>query len=315
MQDVQRKKDQNPNFNDLDLTIKPAVLKDEIKNLKKKVNRLQETNQKLNNELICIKQKINDIRVDAVNDQILKLPPKQQMVVRNCFEFAEMNPKARRYSKEWLCLCLLMRSLSARLYDRMRTWKILPLPTRITLSDHIKNIGLNYGFQESIFECLSLRASRMATCDKRGVLSADEMAIAESLYFNRTALRIEGFVNLGKITTLEQRVEKADHILLLLFQPFQGKWIQPVGIFLSKGAADKVALKSIIFEAIERLGTAGFIVDGVCTDGAQWNRGLWKSYKITVNNVSCENPFKTSASRFLQSKSATLLFFGFSAFN
>lgn len=237
---------------------------------------------------------IKQIKLDAVEEKILKLPEKQQLVVKNCIEFAGKDSRGRRYSKEWICLSLLMRSLSSRLYDRMREFQILPLPCKLTLNEYIKNLGLTYGFQDSILDCLGFRASQMNDYEKRGILVGDEMSISESIYFTPATFTLEGFVYLGASTPDEERLKRADHALVLMFQPFQGQWVQPIGMFLSKGAATSKILKPLFFEAIERLGKKGFMVDGVTTDGATWNRRVWTICGIdeTANVIFCKNPFK-----------------------
>ena len=70
-----------------------------------------------------------------------------------------------------------------------------------------------------------------------GTLLIDEMQLSPSLAFNKKTLEINGFTNLGKYTPHHQACQKGDHALVLMFQPFKGKWIQSIACFLSKGAA------------------------------------------------------------------------------
>lgn len=48
---------------------------------------------------------------------------------------------------------------------------------------------------------------------------------------------MEGFTNLGKYTPKHQEGVKGDHALVVMFQPFRGKWVQTLGCILSKGSA------------------------------------------------------------------------------
>jgi hypothetical protein len=63
------------------------------------------------------------------------------------------------------------------------------------------------------------------------------MKISPQVKFDRSNMEFVGFTNLGKYTPENQRKQRGDHALVLLFQPFQGKWIQAVGAFLSRGCA------------------------------------------------------------------------------
>jgi len=83
---------------------------------------------------------------------------------------------------------------------------------------------------------------------------------------------------------------RGDHALVFLFQPFRGKWVQLVGAFLSKNCAKGDILHLLILECIILLENSGFFVDVVTTDGAAWNRNMWKQFSLTGLDCSCEHP-------------------------
>lgn len=112
------------------------------------------------------------------------------------------------------------------------------------------------------------------------------MQLTKSLYFNRASLNIEGFTNLGDHTPDNQKNVAGDHALVIMFQPFKGKWIQTLGCFLSKGSASGTVLHKLIMEAIILAENAGLAVDAVTTDGASWNRAMWKRFGISEKIVS-----------------------------
>lgn len=70
-----------------------------------------------------------------------------------------------------------------------------------------------------------------------GALLIDEMKISPRSTFDRYKMEVTGFTDLGKYTPELQKNKLGDHALVLLFQPFQGKWVQAVGTFLSRGCA------------------------------------------------------------------------------
>lgn len=118
----------------------------------------------------------------------------------------------------------------------------------------------------------------------------DEMKLSKTVAFNKENLKMEGFVNLGKYTPEHQAGVKGDHALVVMFQPFKGKWVQTLGCFLSKGSATGTVLHKILLEAVILTERAGLKIDGIAADGASWNRAMWEKFGVTENNVSVEHP-------------------------
>lgn len=121
------------------------------------------------------------------------------------------------------------------------------------------------------------------------MLLIDEMKLAQTVSFSSAKLEIQGFTNLGKYTPLHDRRKKGDHALVIMFQPFRGKWVQSLACFLSKGCASGTVLHQIVMECIILTEKSGLHVDVITTDGATWNRSMWTKFGITVDNVSCEH--------------------------
>lgn len=48
---------------------------------------------------------------------------------------------------------------------------------------------------------------------------------------------IKGFTDLGEFTPDNLKHVNGDHALVMMFQPFRGKWVQSIACFLSKNAA------------------------------------------------------------------------------
>lgn len=121
----------------------------------------------------------------------------------------------------------------------------------------------------------------------KGVLLIDEMKLSQTLSFNSAQMELQGFTNLGKYTPLHQQGKKGDHALVMMFQPFQGKWVQSLACFLSKGCASGTVLHHLVMECIILAEQAGLRIDAVTTDGATWNRSMWDKFGITLENGSC----------------------------
>lgn len=120
------------------------------------------------------------------------------------------------------------------------------------------------------------------------------MKLSSGLSFNKSTKMVEGLVNLGKYTSEKHEKELADHALVIMYQPFRGKWIQAVAAFCSKGAANGSELEKIIVESIGLLEKAGFKVDGVVSDAGPWNRVMWKLFGVNEKKASCIHPVEQS---------------------
>jgi len=124
----------------------------------------------------------------------------------------------------------------------------------------------------------------------KGTLVADEMKVSEATAFDSKNLLFKGFVDLGNHTPEGKETVHGDHALALLFQFLCGDGVQTVGVFLTKGCANSQCLHMIILEAIVLLENAGLMVDVVTTDGAAWNRSIWKLFGLSEYENSCPHP-------------------------
>lgn len=113
------------------------------------------------------------------------------------------------------------------------------------------------------------------------------MQISEGVAFDSEKLSLIGFTDLGEHTLEKQKKERGDHALVFLFQPFRGKWVQNIAAFLSKGAANGEVLSHLVTECIILLESSGFHVDVVTSDGATWNRSMWKKFGLKNLEASC----------------------------
>lgn len=65
---------------------------------------------------------------------------------------------------------------------------------------------------------------------RHGGLVVDEIKLCTHLD-KRSSGHIEGFVDLEKYTDDYDKHTKADHGLVVMFQPFIGKWTQVIGMY------------------------------------------------------------------------------------
>ncbi|XP_075725982.1 uncharacterized protein LOC142767684 [Rhipicephalus microplus] len=161
--------------------------------------------------------------------KIKQLPKKQQYAVRACFEASKRKSmRGYRYDKAWLLECIVLRINSPSLYEHLRAHKILILPSRFCLQKYIKAFNASYGFSRKLLECVKEKASEMNEMNRHGGLVIDQMKLSTHLDL-KSSMDIEGFVNPGQFTGAQDKHTKADHGLVVMFQPFVGKWTQIIG--------------------------------------------------------------------------------------
>lgn len=115
------------------------------------------------------------------------------------------------------------------------------------------------------------------------------MKLTKYIHFDEMNLKFEGFTYLGNYTPENQTNQAGDHALVMLFQPFKGKWVQSLGCFLSKGCAPGKVLHKLITECIILTENAGLKIDAIVSDGASWNRSMWTQFGVNEEEVSIEH--------------------------
>ncbi|KAH6931816.1 hypothetical protein HPB50_000881 [Hyalomma asiaticum] len=255
----------------------------QLRRQKAKVSRL---------ETILAKMKKANSTLSESNLQksLSELPEKQRQQVQTCFDAAKRKgTQGMKYSDEWLLDCIIMRIKSPKLYEHIRKHKIMVLPSKSCLNKYVKNYKSNFGFNENVFTAIAEKTKCMDEFQRHGGILIDEMKLSESLKVTSSGF-IEGFVDLGKYTPLDQSTQTCDHGLVVLYQPFSGNFSQILGVFGSHGNVKGDMLAKIITDATLAAEKSGLYVDFVTTDGASWNRSMWRQFGIkgTSKSVVCK---------------------------
>jgi len=95
----------------------------------------------------------------------------QKTLVIECFAAAKYkNPKIRRYTENWLMLCLLLNIRSPSAYKYLRARTLLPLPHPKTVRSHVASINTACGFDKDFLSLLKKKCDQMTDMAKHGVL-------------------------------------------------------------------------------------------------------------------------------------------------
>lgn len=66
--------------------------------------------------------------------------------------------------------CMLFRIQGPALYDKLKAEEVLPLPCVSTIQNYYKGLKAEYGFQDTLFDSLKLKAQGITSrAKKRGI--------------------------------------------------------------------------------------------------------------------------------------------------
>ncbi|KAF0739137.1 THAP-type domain-containing protein [Aphis craccivora] len=118
------------------------------------------------------------------------------------------NPKNRRYSENWLLLCLLFHIRAFGAYKILRNQNLLPLPCITSIRKYETIVKTDCGFDDSFFKLLKKRMFLKIEKQRHGILLFDEVQLRKGLYVNTRNLMYYGLEDMGG-TVLAQLVFKA----------------------------------------------------------------------------------------------------------
>lgn len=216
-----------------------------IKNLRRVKNNLQKN-------FIRAKQKVNDLKLELSNvqiemsklsdcsikekiDQCENMNESQKTLILECFTASKVkNIKNRRYSDNWLMLCLLFNIRSPSAYKYLRNSALLPLPHPKTVRRHLSLVKSTCGFDKDFLKILSKKVDKMNNKEKHGILLFDSINLRKSIHVNSSNLTYSGLEDYGDDVLNSGHKEYADHALVFMFQSLGSNFYQTIGCFASK---------------------------------------------------------------------------------
>ncbi|KAG0425501.1 hypothetical protein HPB47_027336 [Ixodes persulcatus] len=155
-------------------------------------------------------------------------------------------------------------------------------------------------FNEKVLAAIAEKTKDINPNRRHGEILVDEKKLSESLMVHKKVL-IDGFVDLGSYSPAGQEGVICDHGLVVLLQPFTGKWQQILGVFGAGGNVKADVLSRIIVDAVIFAEKSGLSVDFISCDGASWNRSMWKMFGITgkLTKTVCKVQHPVDPSQYL----------------
>lgn len=139
----------------------------------------------------------------------------QKTLIKECFSASKnKNTKSRRYSENWLMLCLLFNIRSPGAYKYLRDSQLLPLPHPKIVRQLLSCLKSTCGFDEDFLSLLAKKVQHMSTMEKHEVLLFDEISLRKSMQVSSSNLSYIGLEDHGNESTCHK--EFADHALVFM---------------------------------------------------------------------------------------------------
>ncbi|XP_050066806.1 uncharacterized protein LOC126555886 [Aphis gossypii] len=192
------------------------------------------TINKLNTELNNIHKRTREMSDSAVSNVLNKLSESQKTIINEIISTSKVhNPKSRRYSEDWILLCILLKIRSPSTYTFLREQDILPLPCTRTVRKYLFLIKTKCGFDEKFFQLLKKKLAMLSPQQRHGMLIYDEIILRESIDVDSKSLTYIGLEDFGE--DMESTGLKANHALVFMFQSLCTNFSQPIAVFASRG--------------------------------------------------------------------------------
>ncbi|XP_024882946.1 uncharacterized protein LOC112461798 [Temnothorax curvispinosus] len=249
-------------------------------------------------ELLMQSLKNKEAEIVAIQDQTLnekcsalKVPATQRIALKEIIAAAsKKHDRGRRYTDEWIMLCVLMNIWSPGFYEFLRKNNVMPLPCTRTIRNYISLINTKCGFDEHFAQLLKKQFETRTPLQRHGVLLLDEINLRKSVAVCSKNLTYVGLTDLGddeqQSTDLS---EQATHGLVLMFQLLADKYTQPVAVFASKNPVKGEELAKLVAKAVVYIESIGAKIHGVIADGAKTNTKMWSILDIKI----CHHDMKT----------------------
>lgn len=192
-------------------------------NLKRRLHLLTESIAAQQHQIASITEKGVEIKCAPV-----EMPKNLIIVIEEVINAAQKTDKrGRRYSDEFIMLCMLMNIRSQSYYEFLRKNDIIPLPCIKTIHDYLSLMGNQCGFDENFFKILKKSFNAKDMQNHHGVLVLDEINLRKSIAVFSKTLTYTGLTDYGKDGPQSTNInDLATHGLVLMYQSLTEKYTQ-----------------------------------------------------------------------------------------
>lgn len=141
--------------------------------------------------VLTLKQSIEEkeLEIAAIEDSKLEkrcselsVPVAQKIAMKEIIAAASnKDPKGRRYTEDWIMLCMLMNIQSPGHYEFLRKNNVLPLPCLRTIRGYLSLIDTKCGFDKNFGQLLQKHFDTKTSMQRHEVLLLDEINLRKSI--------------------------------------------------------------------------------------------------------------------------------------
>lgn len=248
-----------------------------VQALRKKYDRVRHLKNRAKHRVRLLRaagDQIASVKAETLDEKCLiaKISGAQKTVLSEIIASASKSRNNRRYSEEWVMLCILMNIRSPTYYEFLRRNKVLPLPCKRTIRNYFSLVNMKCGFDEKFGEVLKKHFKTKKGLQRHGVLLLDEISVRKSLTVCAKNLNYVGLTDMGDGATNSTDIrDQATHGLVIMYQSLGDSFTQPVAVFASKNQVKGDELSKIILQAIAFVENTGAMIHGIIGDGAATN--------------------------------------------
>lgn len=119
--------------------------------------------------------------------------------------------------------------------------------SNICINRYLSIIDTKCGFDANFFELFKIFIEKKEEINKHGALLFDEIFTREIINVKIQNLTYTGLVDFGEDGPQSTNVnEKANHTLIIMFQPFGDSYTQPIAVFASNDSVSGEMISQLI---------------------------------------------------------------------
>ncbi|XP_050590378.1 uncharacterized protein LOC126922135 isoform X1 [Bombus affinis] len=133
--------------------MKLKTMREKIKYKDARVNRMKDKLKRTTN--LIVNQQKKTCMICMTDSELDKISKNQKLVIQEIISAAKTkDPKGRRYTDDFIMMCMLMNIKSQSYYEFLRKNEIIPLPCARTIRDYMSQVGTKRGFDEKFVKLL-----------------------------------------------------------------------------------------------------------------------------------------------------------------
>ncbi|KAH7973905.1 hypothetical protein HPB49_006801 [Dermacentor silvarum] len=242
------------------------------RDLKGQIQRLRQTVDKYKEEVKQLKEDCNLTAFVKVLEAAQEKHVGACILVDQVTNFSKVRPT---YSEVTVRNCIVLRNLSAKAYEFIRSKNLLKLPSRATLQRFLGVTTGEVGFTSLVKERLKAELENLTTQPQQAKvcsLVVDEMRIRQRLQYNKQTDTFVGEVDLGQDFGTPTKGEPvlANSLLCFVLTGLSVRIRIPVGYFFTKNCTGQ-QLFTLMNYVLKEVETAGFLVARIVTDNHKIN--------------------------------------------